>query len=338
MTVISDPEVPAQIKVVKLDQDTQLPLGGATFKLYADTNKNEKYDVGVDQLVDGPTVVPATGYTFATQLFWGTYFVEESAKPDLYDFGAVTVKKVVIERKDAGTTVTRHVRGPADPSPVTVDKVWFINGVRYTGGLARDGFSATLGLVRRRRGTVDWGTSHGGYLTGQTATITEGVTVPANCTPVDSRVTEMNGRGLAPTIVLGQSGYVASLPQLANHYTVTNTVTCTTKITLQEVGAVRVREPLVVEPLRDRHRRLRDGHDGRQREGALGGRPYALGEADGTAAPAGISLKDYRAAGRLDLCHRRAGRHGGDRGRRNGHPEPRHRRDHLHGDEHDRGN
>ena len=103
------------------------------------------------------------------RLFWGTYFVEESAKPDLYDFGAVTVKAVVIERKDAGNTMSVTFQDPQIRRQITVDKVWYINGVKYTGGLARDGFSATLGLSGGDASTVDWGKTHDGYLMGQTA-------------------------------------------------------------------------------------------------------------------------------------------------------------------------
>ena len=293
VTVISDPEIPAQVKVLKLDQDTQLPLGGATFKLFADTNASGSLDAG-DQLVDGPTVVPAAGYTFPTKLFWGTYFVQETAAPDLYDFGAITVQKVVIGLADAGKTLTFTFQDPQVRRSITVDKVWYINGVKYTGGVARQGFTATLGLTGGDNTTVDWGKTHGGYLMGQTGTITEGVTVPSNCTPVDSRVTEKNGDVI--DVTLGAGGYLATVPQLANHYTVTNTVTCTTKITL-------VKSVLFGGASPSSWNLSATGTDGSVTgtTGANGKVPsaatYTLAEADGTASPAGTLLGEYQQQG-----------------------------------------
>ena len=182
VTVISDPEIPAHIKVVKLDKDTQQPLDGAKFTLYADSNKNGAYDQGVDQVVGAEHGTAGGEYAWPQDLFWGTYFVKETAKPDLYDFDSTQVKKVVIERKDAGTTVSVTFEDPQIRRTVAVDKVWFINGVKYTGGIARDGFSAALKID----GTAQaWGDPRGGYLMGQTATITEVPTVPANCVPVE---------------------------------------------------------------------------------------------------------------------------------------------------------
>ena len=291
VTVISDPEIPAHIKVVKVDKDTQHPLDGAKFTLYADSNTNGAYDQGVDQVVGAEHGTAGGEYAWPQDLFWGTYFVEETAKPDLYDFDSTQVKKVVIERKDAGTTVSVTFEDPQIRRTVTVDKVWFINGVKYTGGIARDGFSAALKID----GTAQaWGDPRGGYLMGQTATITEVPTVPANCVPVDARLTEKNGDVV--DIALGENGYAASLPELTNHYTVTNTVTCSTRVTLQKSvlfgGASASSWNLSA-----------TGTDGSVTgtAGVFGSvpsaAPYTLAEADGTAAPAGTDLSVYQQSG-----------------------------------------
>ena len=200
------------------------------------------------------------------------------------------MKKVVIGRKDAGTTVSVTFQDPQIRRSITVDKVWYINGVKYTGGVARQGFTATLGLTGGDNATVDWAKTHDGYLMGETGTITEGVTVPSNCTPVDSRVTEKNGDVI--DVTLGADGYLATVPKLANHYTVTNTVTCTTKITLVKSVLFGGASPSSWN--------LSATGTGGSVTGTTGvsakvpsAAAYTLAEADGTAAPAGTLLADY---------------------------------------------
>ena len=294
VTAVEDPQIPAHVRVVKKDQDTGELLDGATFRLYADTNGNHAYDEGVDQPIGAAHGTTGGEYTWTEDLVWGDYFVKETAKPDLYDFPAERVQKVVIARKDAGNTLTVTFQDPQVRRSITVDKVWYINGVRYTGGVARQGFTATLGLTGGDDTTVDWGKTHGGYLMGQTGTVTEGVTVPSNCTPVDSRVTEKNGDVI--DVTLGAGGYLATVPQLANHYTVTNTVTCTTKVTLVKSVLFGGASPSSWN--------LSATGTGGSVSGTTGvsaqvpsAATYTLAEADGTAAPAGTQLHDYQQQG-----------------------------------------
>ena len=146
VTVISDPEIPAHIKVVKLDKDTQRPLDGAKFTLYADTNKNERVRrgrrPGRRRRARSP---PAVELRLAERPLLGDV-LRQGDRPSRTSTTSTarTVKKVVIERKDAGTTVSVTFEDPQIRRTIAVDKVWFINGVKYTGGIARDGFSAAL--------------------------------------------------------------------------------------------------------------------------------------------------------------------------------------------------
>lgn len=110
---------------------------------------------------------------------------------------------------------------------LVVAKKWIVDGVAYNNGQQPAGISAALALAGAT--APEWGTVYTGYSAGNTATIAETTTIDPTmaCKVTDSQVTLANG-----TVTSGKVPYAAVLRAGANTYTVTNTVECTTALTL----------------------------------------------------------------------------------------------------------
>ena len=110
---------------------------------------------------------------------------------------------------------------------LVVAKKWIVDGVAYNNGQQPAGISAALALTGAT--APEWGTVYTGYSAGNTATIAETTTIDPTmaCKVTDSQVTLANG-----TATSGKVPYTAVLRAGANTYTVTNTVECTTALTL----------------------------------------------------------------------------------------------------------
>lgn len=113
------------------------------------------------------------------------------------------------------------------PATVVVEKKWIVDGKPYDNEEQPKGISAELTLTGAT--APKWGTVYPGYFAGNTVTIAETTTIdPAMaCKVTDSQVTLANG-----TATSGNVPYAAVLAAGANSYTVTNTVECTTALTL----------------------------------------------------------------------------------------------------------
>ena len=123
-------------------------------------------------------------------------------------------------------------RAPAVAASIQVDKRWVINNVEYDNGEQPDDFQT--GLLLSGPDDPDptdqsWGSPRDGYVTGQAASIDEAdVDVPSNlCTVADPVVTNAAGTTLSTSLP-----YSATLAAGDNVYTITNTVTCDTQLTL----------------------------------------------------------------------------------------------------------
>ncbi|WP_218711388.1 LPXTG cell wall anchor domain-containing protein [Arthrobacter sp. BF1] len=110
---------------------------------------------------------------------------------------------------------------------IMVQKQWIVDGKPYTNGQQPAGISAALTLTGAT--APKWGTVYPGYFAGNTVTIAETTTIDPTmaCKVADSQVTLANG-----TTTSSKVPYAAVLAAGANSYTVTNTVECTTVLTL----------------------------------------------------------------------------------------------------------
>ncbi|MFE5407345.1 VWA domain-containing protein [Microbacterium sp. NPDC056569] len=124
-------------------------------------------------------------------------------------------------------------RAPNPEADLTVSKVWKVNGVEYPNGAQPAGLSAQLTLTGPgAAGATNqgWGVTRTGYTQNGSATINESVTLidPTMCTNV-AKITTLNG---SPTDIMLGSGYQMQLTQQHNTATITNTVTCQSRLTL----------------------------------------------------------------------------------------------------------
>ena len=136
----------------------------------------------------------------------------------------------------AAINCTLFNRAPSPEATVTVDKQWIVNGVTYAEGAQPSDLSAQLQLTGPGdAGPTDqgWGVTRGGYAQGGTTTISEDVSLidPTLCTS-SAAVTSTNGQ--AVSIPLGDEGYEFALSQAQNTATITNTVTCESRLTLSK--------------------------------------------------------------------------------------------------------
>ncbi|MDD0859194.1 hypothetical protein NHF46_18635 [Arthrobacter alpinus] len=108
-----------------------------------------------------------------------------------------------------------------------VQKQWIVDGKAYTNGQQPAGISAALTLTGAT--APKWGTVYSGYFAGNTVTIDETTTIDPTmaCKVTDSKVTLANGTKISSNVP-----YAAVLAAGDNSYTVTNTVKCTTVLTL----------------------------------------------------------------------------------------------------------
>ena len=127
---------------------------------------------------------------------------------------------------------TVYNRAPSPGATVVVDKTWVINGQSYPEGQQPSDFEAALSIGGSPQ---DWGVVRTGFQQGDTVVLNETVQLSRlQCTLVSSRVTLANG-----TTVNNALPYTATLVAGANSYTMTNTVTCVSRLTLvkQVAGA-----------------------------------------------------------------------------------------------------
>lgn len=115
---------------------------------------------------------------------------------------------------------------------VTVHKKWIVDGVQYDHGKQPQGINAALTLTGPATAGASgqaWSTERAGYFTGSTVTIGETTTIDPSmaCKLTGSKVTLANGTTAASPVP-----FTAVLAAGANSYTVTNTVDCTTQLTL----------------------------------------------------------------------------------------------------------
>jgi hypothetical protein len=146
---------------------------------------------------------------------------------------------------DGGSNIscTVYNREVEQSASVVVDKHWVVNGTDYANGDQPGGLSA--GLVLEGPGVASpspqpWGSERMGYAVGETPSIDETTTIDpvmVGCTLDSQRVSEANGQAVDVDIS-GDQLYRPSLAVGENTFTITNTVTCETTLTLlkQVVG------------------------------------------------------------------------------------------------------
>ncbi|HOQ53005.1 MAG TPA: hypothetical protein PLF56_05265, partial [Micropruina sp.] len=130
----------------------------------------------------------------------------------------------------AAVTCTVYNRAPQPPASIVVNKSWVINGTTYAEGRQPDTIQAQLQLTGPGGAAATnqgWGVTRDGYTVGNTATISETVTLPALCTRGASTVVRDG-----TTTPVSNLPYAASLSGTTNAFTVTNVVTCQSRLTL----------------------------------------------------------------------------------------------------------
>ncbi|MEV7964000.1 isopeptide-forming domain-containing fimbrial protein [Oerskovia paurometabola] len=122
-------------------------------------------------------------------------------------------------------TCTVYNRAPNPVASLTLSKQWVVNGQTYADGAQPEGLSASASIA----GTPQaWGVPRTGLQAGQTPAIGESTTVVlTQCTLVGTAVTAFNGTEISETLP-----YSPTLGVGSNTATVTNTVTCTSRLTL----------------------------------------------------------------------------------------------------------
>jgi len=128
----------------------------------------------------------------------------------------------------AAVTCAVYNRAPNPVASLTLSKEWVVNGQTYADGDQPEGLAASASIGGTPQG---WGVPRTGLQAGQTPTIGEQTTVVlTQCTLDSTEVTDFNGTELSeplpysPTLVAG-----------SNTATVTNTVTCTSRLSLAKL-------------------------------------------------------------------------------------------------------
>ena len=129
----------------------------------------------------------------------------------------------------------------AEPASVTVDKEWVINGADpVPQGSQPPGFTSQLTLTGPSGAPATeqgWGVTRTGYVAGEQVTIDEQVTLDPGavdadlCTVSTPAIVEIDGVAVTPDPVPA-GGITETLDAGANTYTVRNTVTCESRLTL----------------------------------------------------------------------------------------------------------
>ncbi|KAA9147114.1 VWA domain-containing protein, partial [Microbacterium lushaniae] len=124
-------------------------------------------------------------------------------------------------------------RAPSPEADLTVTKNWVVNGVSYEEGAQPGGLSALLQLTGPGDAEATdqgWGVTRTGYAQGEAATISEQVTLIDDTLCTDAAaVTSLNGAAVDIPL---DTGYELTLSQAENTATITNTVTCESRLTL----------------------------------------------------------------------------------------------------------
>ncbi len=120
---------------------------------------------------------------------------------------------------------TVYNRAPTPAATVVVDKKWVINGQTYNEGAQPPDFQASLSIGGTPQG---WGVVRTGFQQGNTTVLSETVQLSRlQCTLVSSLVTLANGATVSSNLP-----FTATLAPGDNSYTITNTVTCISRLTL----------------------------------------------------------------------------------------------------------
>lgn len=115
---------------------------------------------------------------------------------------------------------------------IVVTKKWIVDGIAYDNGRQPAGISAALTLTgpgSAGASAQPWGTVRSGYSAGNSVSIDETTTFASQltCRLTDKKVTLANGATATADLP-----HAAVLAAGANSYTITNTVECTTQLTL----------------------------------------------------------------------------------------------------------
>lgn len=125
----------------------------------------------------------------------------------------------------AAISCTVYNRAPQPLSSIVVDKTWVVNGVTYADGNQPIGIDAQLKLGGTNQA---WDAPRTGLVVGSNLEISETTTFTGRdlCTLTDSKITSQNGSPVS--LALPYNATIAA----TNEYMVTNTVTCTSELTL----------------------------------------------------------------------------------------------------------
>lgn len=151
-----NPRKTAQVRVEKFDNnDRSLGLTGAKFRLYEDTNGDGDIDpdddpIGGEVTADQGTAPDNNGYTWADNLAWGHYLIQEAVAPTGYLAPTPTneLTPVEIRPADAGQVVTAKVfnvketDGQQGPSTIVVRKWDADRGVKIDDAVFKVHFDA----------------------------------------------------------------------------------------------------------------------------------------------------------------------------------------------------
>ncbi|HRA06692.1 MAG TPA: hypothetical protein PKV13_08745 [Propionicimonas sp.] len=147
---------------------------------------------------------------------------------------AVTVSGLTTASNKLYCTFTNTEQGAS----VKVEKKWVVNGVTYDHGQQPSGLTANLTLTGPGTAGASaqaWNTTRSGYAKNSTTTIAETTGIAASlpgCSAITSTIRPTGSTGAGSALP-----YVATLSQTENNYTITNTVNCTSNLTLKKTVA-----------------------------------------------------------------------------------------------------
>ncbi|WP_066461043.1 VWA domain-containing protein [Sanguibacter suarezii] len=119
-------------------------------------------------------------------------------------------------------------RAPAETASLTLSKQWVVNGTTYADGQQPEGLDASATIDGTDQG---WGVPRTGFQIPTSPTIAETTAVNlTQCTLDSSRATSFNGAAQDEALP-----YSPALVAGSNTATITNTVTCDTRLTLEKI-------------------------------------------------------------------------------------------------------